>query len=142
MDILEYAILKQAGGGGGKLYHHRVRATFQNMSWDLGMASAFSGHPGPFVVEFDMYSTKAAAFTRIEEVLKIGECINCFGYTGNDDTVGYDNYETPQICGRSEYGFWVGLYKTFSSGMSAPEFYDIYADDIANVSITDAVTEV
>ena len=141
-DILEcLAEHFSAGGGGGKLYKHHVKARFNSMSWDVGMGAAFSGH-ALFVVEFDVYSTKSAKFSAIEEVLKIGETVHCTGYTGNDDSSGYDNYDILTICGMDVNGFWVGCYQTYSSGMSAPELMDWYASDMTAVTITDTVTEV
>lgn len=128
-------------GGGGKIYHHRVRATFTDMSWDVGLASAFNTQP-PYVVEFDIFSTKSTAFERIEDALKEGESVNCSGYTGVDSSSGSDDYKLLTHCGMNVNGFWVACYMTYTSGMSAPERYDFYASSTADVTITDTVTEV
>lgn len=144
-EVIENALALQpktdpnagSGGGGGRVYHHRVTATFQHMSWDLGMASAFSGHPAPLVAMFDVYSTNPNAFASINDALQVGETVNCTGYTGCDE---FDSYERITHCGLNVQGFWIGCYKTFSSGMAAPEFYDIYAADGAVVHISDTVT--
>lgn len=126
---------------GGKIYHHRVRATFTYINWDVGLASAFNTQP-PYVVEFDIFSTKSTAFESIEDALKVGESVNCSGYTGVDSSAGYDDYKLLTHCGMDVNGFWVACYMTFTSGMSAPERYDFYASSTADVTITDTVTEV